>query len=76
MEQTCHHPPITHFYIEGPEQNYKLTGWSSYSVKAGMNSATLSSEGYKKVVFKDGSEIRVNNTGDLFYNIFMGTMGH
>ena len=56
--------------------NYKILGWSSYSVKAGMNSATLTSDGHKRVIFKDGGEIVYNNTGDLFYNIFMGTMGH
>jgi len=22
LEQSCHHPPISHFIIEGPDQNY------------------------------------------------------
>lgn len=76
MEQTCHHPPISHFLIEGPNKNYTMTGWSSFSVKAGMNSANLTSDGYKQIRFHDGQTIRYNNASDCFYNIFMGTMGH
>lgn len=30
MEQTSHHPPISHFYIDGPDDNYRLTGWSQH----------------------------------------------
>jgi len=41
-----------------------------------MNSAVLTSDGYKILVFKDGSRIRFNNYNDYFYNILMGTMGH
>lgn len=76
LEQSCHHPPISHFMIEGPNQNYTLTGWSSYTVKAGMNSANITSDGHKLLVFKDGQRIRFTNYNDLFYNIMMGTMGH
>ena len=76
MEQTCHHPPISNFLIEGPNNNFRFTGWSSYTAKAGMNSANLTSEGQKILKFKDGTTIRYNNFNDLFYNILMGTMGH
>ena len=62
--------------MEGPNGNYKVTGWSTYVVSAGMNNATLRSEGHKKVVFKDGQTIIYNNPGDYFYNMLMGTMGH
>ncbi len=41
-----------------------------------MNSANLTSDGYKLLVFKDGQRIRFTNYNDLFYNILMGTMGH
>lgn len=54
IEQSCHHPPISHFLIEGPHQNYQLTGWSSFSAKAGMNSANVNTEGNKVLKFKDG----------------------
>ena len=45
MEQTSHHPPITHFYIEGPNGNYKLTGWSQHSIKVGLQSCNLVAAG-------------------------------
>lgn len=76
MEQTEHHPPISHMLIEGPNGNYKVTGWSTWAVSAGLNNATLKSDGHKKVIFADGQTIEYNNPGDYFYNIFMGTMGH
>ena len=28
MEQTSHHPPISHFLIEGPDNSYNMKGWS------------------------------------------------
>jgi hypothetical protein len=54
MEQTEHHPPISHLLMEGPNGNYRVSGWSTYAVSAGMNSANLVSDGHKKVTFKDG----------------------
>jgi hypothetical protein len=62
--------------VEGPSKNYVLTGWSSYHAKAGMNSANLTSDGYKLLQFKDGQKIRFTNYNDYFYNLMMGTMGH
>ena len=53
-----------------------MHGWSSIGVRAWFNSATLTCEGYKQVDFHDGSSIRLNNPGDQFNNIFIGTMGH
>lgn len=76
FEQTSHHPPISNFLIEGPHKNYTLTGWSSYHVKAGMNSANVTSDGHKLLEFKDGNKIKLNNYNDLIYNMMMGTMGH
>ena len=76
MEQTSHHPPVTHFIIDGPDGNYKLTGWSQHSIKVGLQSCNLVAAGGKKIVFKDGHTIKYNNTGDYIFNIFMGNMGH
>ena len=76
MEQTSHHPPITHMYLEGPEGRYTVTGWSGYVIWSGMNSATLVAEGYKKITFHDGHTIVHTMPNDLFYNLYMGTMGH
>lgn len=76
MEQTSHHPPISHFYIEGPNGNYKLTGWSQHGIKVGVNSCNLHADGHKEITFKDGHKIRYNNTGDYIFNLMMGSMGH
>ena len=54
MEQTCHHPPVTHLLLEGPNGAYTVTGWSSYTVHAGMTSSNILAQGHKKVVFHDG----------------------
>lgn len=49
MEQTCHHPPVSHFLIEGPNGAYTMKGWSRHSIKMGMQSANLTSHGFKEV---------------------------
>lgn len=76
MEQTSHHPPISHFLIEGPNGNYHYRGYSTHQVKVGLQSCTLVANGWKECTFKDGMKIRHNNDGDYIFNVFMGTMGH
>lgn len=76
VEQTSHHPPISNFLIEGPNNAYTISGWSNYTVTAGMNNATLVSKGHKKIVFHDGHTIVYNLPGDYLFNLAMGTMGH
>lgn len=63
-------------YLEGPEGRYTVTGWSGYVIWSGMNSATLVAEGHKKITFHDGHTITHTMPNDLFYNLYMGTMGH
>mmetsp|Transcript_17927 Transcript_17927/g.30494 ORF Transcript_17927/g.30494 Transcript_17927/m.30494 type:complete len:280 (-) Transcript_17927:73-912(-) len=74
MEQTSHHPPRSHMYIEGPDKKYIVHGWNEYSVKAYVNSAVCTPSGHKTVKFQDGQEISFNNPTDTFYNIIMGTL--
>jgi len=38
LEQTSHHPPISHYIMYGPEENYKYYGFSQFSSSAGLNS--------------------------------------
>jgi len=28
LEQTCHHPPTSHYIIIGPEESYKIFGYA------------------------------------------------
>ena len=74
LEQTCHHPPRSHMYIEGPDNNYIVHGWNEYSVRAYVNSAVCTPKGHKTVIFKDGQKITFNNPTDTFYNLLMGTL--
>jgi hypothetical protein len=38
IEQTSHHPPVSHFYMIGPKKNYKYYGYSKFGAGAGFNS--------------------------------------
>jgi hypothetical protein len=38
LEQTSHHPPISHFLVYGPNNNYKIYGYSNFTSSAGLNS--------------------------------------
>ena len=62
--------------IEGPDQLYKLSGWSLYEIKSGLTGARVNVGGHKYLTFKDGGQIHFNATNDYLFNIFMGTMGH
>lgn len=38
LEQTSHHPPTSHYIMYGPNNNFKFSGFSSFSSSAGLNS--------------------------------------
>lgn len=38
LEQSSHHPPVTHFLLNGPNKLYKYHGYSLFSSSAGLNS--------------------------------------
>jgi len=38
LEQTSHHPPISHFLMVGPFDSYKFHGFSNFTSSAGLNS--------------------------------------
>lgn len=38
LEQTSHHPPISHFLMIGPNNFYKFHGFSNFKSSAGLNS--------------------------------------
>jgi len=57
LEQVCHHPPISYILLEGPDQIFRWSGYSSFSPKAHFNSIDLNVVGQKTVDFKDGTKI-------------------
>mmetsp|Transcript_25987 Transcript_25987/g.25578 ORF Transcript_25987/g.25578 Transcript_25987/m.25578 type:complete len:305 (-) Transcript_25987:40-954(-) len=75
-EQTSHHPPVSHFYIEGPNKNYVCHGYYNYTAKAGLNSVTITNVGKKVFQFPDGQIITHNLPNELFAGTFFGTMRH
>mmetsp|Transcript_19441 Transcript_19441/g.14108 ORF Transcript_19441/g.14108 Transcript_19441/m.14108 type:complete len:171 (+) Transcript_19441:1528-2040(+) len=64
LEQIIHRPPVTAFEFEGPDNLWRITGWSSWQAKAWINSGQLIVEGSKTCTFHDGQTIKFNNTGD------------
>ena len=47
IEQTSHHPPRSHWYIDGPDGLYKCTGYGSFDVKSGPRSSDIIITGHK-----------------------------
>jgi hypothetical protein len=76
VEQVSHHPPVSYVLVEGPDALYRYSGYSTFGVKAYINSINLEVGGHKQITFKDGSQITFNNTNDTFGNTLIGTCHH
>ena len=59
-EHTSHHPPITHYLLEGPNGAYRLYGYYEFIGKMGKNSLTSGLRGPCTAEFPDGTKIRFN----------------
>lgn len=57
LEQTFHHPPVSHYYMIGPNKNFIFHGYSNFSSSAGLNSLKLLNKGKRYIQFKDGTKI-------------------
>lgn len=75
-EQTCHHPPVSSFFVEGPGSNYIVYGFYNFSAKAGLNSVTIQNSGKKVFCFPDGQVISQNCPDEVFSGTFFGKMRH
>lgn len=60
-EQTSQKPLISHCLVEGPNESYQWSGYSHFTPKASLNSASLKVAGGKTMRFKDGTVIKYNN---------------
>lgn len=76
MEQTSHHPPRSHIWIDGPDNLWTYNGYLEFAIYAGLQTASVTCNGFKEICFADGMKIRWNQNGDYFNGVFMGTMGH
>lgn len=75
VEQTSHHPPVSHFLINGPNNNYKYYGYVSFVTNAWFNSCNLTNVG-KRTVEVNGSVIEFQYAVDHYSNTFWGTFRH
>jgi hypothetical protein len=73
-EQTCHHPPVSHIHIIGPDNIYEFGMYTSYSANASFNSVKVNVVGDKHITFKDGTRIEWNNMEDQILNTLWGTI--
>mmetsp|Transcript_26456 Transcript_26456/g.47471 ORF Transcript_26456/g.47471 Transcript_26456/m.47471 type:complete len:609 (-) Transcript_26456:1698-3524(-) len=76
VEQTSHHPPVSHFLIYGPKENYTYSGYYVFAAKAGLNSLNVHNTGKRMIKFKDGQLITMNCCDERYSNTFIGTMRH
>ena len=76
MEQTCHHPPVAAFLLEGPSKEYSASGYLQFSVGFGYNKMLVTPQGERSVHFKDGTTITCDCPSDRILNVFWGQMCH
>jgi len=76
MEQICHHPPISFITIDGPGNNYRAYGYSSFTPKAHLNSVDLNVTGAKVIEFPDQTKIEYDPHCHTFKNTLFGTLRH
>ena len=75
VEQTCHHPPRSHFLIIGNNNKWTYSGYYDYISNGWFNSFKLTNSGSSIAEFKNtGSKIQFNYPVDNFGNTFWGTM--
>mmetsp|Transcript_1033 Transcript_1033/g.1878 ORF Transcript_1033/g.1878 Transcript_1033/m.1878 type:complete len:83 (+) Transcript_1033:728-976(+) len=53
-EHTSHHPPVSNFLVEDPEDLYTLSGYYEITGKMGANHFVSSLRGPNNIKFKDG----------------------
>ena len=75
-EQTFHKPPISQVLVIGPDNLYEFDAYTAFSAKAGLNSIALTVVGRRHYRFNDGTSVTNTNSGDMFNNIFFGTINH
>ena len=76
MEQTSHHPPISHYIMYGPNNSYKFHGFSNFSSSAGLNSLRVNNKGRRIIEFPDGTKIEFTFCYENYGNSFWGVIRH
>ena len=77
VEQTSHHPPRSHFLINGPQNKYKYYGYLDFTSNAWFNSFKLTNKGTRFVEFENKKlKIQFNYSVDQYSNTFWGCLRH
>lgn len=71
-EHTSHHPPITHFLVEGANNAYRMYGHYEIAGRLGKNSFYSHLTGPTTVEFADGQKIRFSGQGFRLGGTIMG----
>mmetsp|Transcript_20369 Transcript_20369/g.52149 ORF Transcript_20369/g.52149 Transcript_20369/m.52149 type:complete len:267 (-) Transcript_20369:765-1565(-) len=74
FEQTSHHPPRSHWLIEG--KGYKYHGWVGYKAKIGLNTLKIHHRGARIIDFDDGGQITYTNPIDQYNGVLVGQIKH
>ena len=75
VEQTCHHPPRSHFLIIGNNNKWTYSGYYDYISNGWFNSFKLTNSGSRIAEFKNtGSKIQFNYIVDNFGNTYRVSM--
>ena len=73
LEQTSHHPPVSHWEVLGPSKCYKLCGYGQPHVSInGGNSIMCHRSGKNKIEFADGSVIEYTMPQLIMHGLMWG----
>jgi len=76
MEQVCHHPPVSAFYLKSGAGDYTVSGHQTFTVGFGYNKMLIRNKGLRTVTFQDGGVVALDFPPDRFLNVFWGDMIH
>jgi len=72
LEHTSHHPPISNFFVTGPNGSYKMYGHHEYQGRVTTNGLENEQCGPNIIEFKDGSKIEYNYPKFKIHGLLMG----
>ena len=74
VEQTSHHPPRSHFLLNGVNGDWRYYGYYDFTSNAWLNSFKLTNSGKRTIEFKNtNAKINFNYPIDQYGNTFWGS---
>ena len=71
-EHISHHPPISSFLLEGPTQNYRVSGHLEFKAKISKNTLIMQNDGPQNVDFNDGQRVTFHTPTDKLKGMLFG----